>query len=132
MTKSEFAVWLRGMTVEAAAAETANIASSVLAKAAEVLARPPAKAEPVGLTSLHVTGFCMHNVNVKEQCPACANFAHPTWRMFAVRLPVETRQVYIRAHDRTPGNPYDEAHAGAPEGERGQEGVAPDGQSPLG
>jgi hypothetical protein len=112
MTPTEFGYWLRG-TVDQFSADA--LASLVLQKAAEILDRVPAKAEPVGLTSLTVGGFCVHNVNVKEACPSCANFANPTWRVFGMRLPIDTRQVYIRAHDRTPGNPNAESGAEAAE-----------------
>lgn len=123
MKESEFGYWLRGIFDQYS---VAAVTPMVLAKAREVLELTPAKAEPVGLKSLTVAPFCVHNVNVKEQCPSCANFAQPTWRVFAVRLPVDTRQVYIRAHDRTTGNEVDAPGAEAAESagsERGEVGL---------
>lgn len=108
MTPTEFGYWLRGITdrtVEQFSVD--SLASLVLQKAAEILDRVPAKAEPPKMTSLTVGQFCVHNINTREQCPACANFAQPTWRVFAVRLPVGTSAVYIQRHDRTTGNQDD-------------------------
>jgi hypothetical protein len=107
MTVADFAIWLRGLT-HVPLYDAPTTGQMVLAKAREVLGLMPAKAEPVGLKSLSVSGlFCIHNVNVREQCPSCANHARPDWRLFALRLPVGTSEVYIRTHDRPTGNQDD-------------------------
>lgn len=103
MTRAQFAIFLQGLFSAKIDATTAG--GMALDAAAAVLAFTPPKAELVGLTALKVPQFCIHNVNLKERCHAgCPAFSS---RIFAFALPYNTAQVYIRAHDRTPGNEDD-------------------------
>jgi hypothetical protein len=126
MTRTEFGYWLRGIFDQYS---VAAVTPMVLAKAREVLELTPAKAEPVALHKIHLsTGFCIHNINIRESCAACGSVG----RIFAVRLPGYAREVYIPNYDRPTRNEDDEAGAEAAEPARSERGEAGSGVQGIG
>jgi hypothetical protein len=90
MTPVEFCHWLRGLAADPKV-DTAALGAQVLMKAAEIRGAAAPAAVPA-MRQIRLGNFCVHNVNLSEPCAPCALGAG---RLFAVRLPLDAKVVYI-------------------------------------
>lgn len=95
MTPAQLFYMVRGMMADTSLTAD-QLGAQLVTAVAGMLPEKAARTLPPQLAQIRLAQFCVHNVNVAEDCPACGLRVATSMRLFGLALPKTTKMVYIR------------------------------------